>query len=739
MPKLVKNVALLSLSALLLGGGVWIVGFGKVLEDLVLFPMWTIAAVLAVFILNLGVVSFRLSQLLHYFHINVPFSVALKASIQGHFASLFLVSLFGQVAGRHVVLRHFGTPPVFIASLTAIERIILFCVSGVLCLLGAVWLLDKGEITRLVGDISLTKITFVATLGLFASFWFGQSKFERKLLAGIRTKEKISQYLKVAIVTLFAQALVLMAFVLGGLGLDTDIGLVNLLAAAAITSFAASLPISVNGWGVREVAAIFAFGYVGVPSSSALAISILVGLCSTAVVLCAWPFALKSESRKFEIPQVTKFQANQLSIEKSATWGLVTACAIFIFFQMHIPLHGGFINLNLADPFALLALAAIATHSIHTRQMPRWSVPNFNTALLAVGALLFLAFLNGLQIIGVTQWALAGRVFGWLLLLGYLCIGLLTASYLGKIGVFRFIESMIATAVVIVIFHAVMRWLAFSGWLDPSGITPNFEGFSGNRNAFAFQLLVCSVLLLAYIRPSARGDERVSLGLLTIRQDAFLTFAHGAVLTGLVFTGSRAGILTGIGLLLFSWAAGFSDRRMLFRSIFYSVLIWVAFAWVLPWFSQLLTERTTLRFAVQSAFSKEASNLERWETIRRGFEMWRDSPWVGEGLGVFIEMSPKWFKQPIVIHSTPVWILAEFGIFGALIMIATLAWIVIALARAGFAKPSQRAVIMLLLVFVIFGLVHEIFYQRIFWLVLGLCLALPFRPHVAQIGRPKPR
>lgn len=249
------------------GGGIWIVSFGKVLEDLVLFPMWTIAAVLAVFIINLGVVSFRLSQLLHYFHIKVPFRVALKASLQGHFASLFLASLFGQVAGRHVVLRHFGTPPVFIASLTAIERVILFCVSGVLCLLGAVWLLDKGEITKLVGDISLAQIAFVATLGFLASTWFGQSKFERELLAGIRSKEKTNQYLKVAIVTLFAQALVLMAFVLGGFGLDADIGLVNLLAAAAITSFAASLPISVNGWGVREVAAIFAFGHVGVPSS----------------------------------------------------------------------------------------------------------------------------------------------------------------------------------------------------------------------------------------------------------------------------------------------------------------------------------------------------------------------------------------------------------------------------------------------------------------------------------------
>lgn len=734
MSRWVKSCSLLLLSVLLLWAGAWIAGADKVLDDLKRFPAWVVAAVLIAFALNLAVVSFRLSRLLKYFHVNVPYSIAFKASLQGHFASLFLISLFGQVAGRQTVLRQYGTPPVFIASLTAIERVALFVVSGVFCLLGAAWLLDTQQIADFLGKISFTQMALVAILSLLASVWFGRSRFEAQLLSGIRSRQSISQFLKVAGITLFAQVLVLGAFILGAMGMTPEIGFWNLLAAAAITSFAASLPISVNGWGVREVAAIFAFGQVGMPASSALAISVLVGLCSTAVVLAAWPYVFSKRQRHqaARLPYV-KSTVNRLPIEKTATWGLATAAAVLIFFQIHLPLQGGVINLNLADALAVLALATVVTHVVYTHQLPRWAVPKFNLILLSIGALLLVAFLNGAQVIGVTQWALAGRLIGWLILVGYLCIGVLTISYLGRIGVWRFIETLIATAAVVVLFHAVMRWMVFSGWIDSTGITLNFEGFSGNRNALAFQLLACSALLLAYTSSERVEGKHINLGSLNVGKDVLLAAVHGVILAGLIFTGSRAGMLTGLILLVASGLTGFADRRMILRSVIYGFLIWTIFVWLLPWISQLFTENTHARFAVQSIFSTEASNLERWETIRHGFEMWQNSPWFGAGLGVFIEQSTQWFKQPIVIHSTPVWILAEFGLLGAGTLIALLVWILLAIARAGFTKPNHRAVILLLAAFAIFGLVHEIFYQRILWLVLGFCIALPFRDHPRQV------
>jgi hypothetical protein len=87
-----------------------------------------------------------------------------------------------------------------------------------------------------------------------------------------------------------------------------------------------------------------------------------------------------------------------------------------------------------------------------------------------------------------------------------------------------------------------------------------------------------------------------------------------------------------------------------------------------------------------------------------------------------------WHGDPIVIHSTPVWILADFGLLGALVLGAIYVRMLLFSCKRSSRAAPFRAVAMILGIFAIFGLVHEIFYQRTFWLALGICLALPFRP-----------
>ena len=717
----IKRASLALLSGLLFSTGIWFAGIEKAINDLSQFPPWILAGMLMIFALNLVLVSFRLRMLLSYFGVKVPFGVAVNASIQGHFVSLFLISLFGQVAGRQSVLRHHGTQSVFIAALTAIERVILFSVSAGLSLIGAAWIFDRLQILEFLGSASLPQMFFVAGLALVASLWFGRTEFEKLLIKGVQSQRNLSQLAAAALITFLSQSLVLGAFVLGGYCLAPQIGFLNLLAAAAVTSFAASLPISVNGWGVREITAVFAFGAVGMPPSLALTIAIMVGLSSTAVVLATFPYVYtkaKSSQRKTSTTSQSQFTVS-FSIEKMAAWGLSMATAIFIFFQLHVQLQGGVINLNLADPFAILALSAVFIHYFFTLAPPRWSVPRFNLILVVVLLLLLFSFLNGTQVIGVTQWAFTSRLLGWIVLLGYLSIGTLTVSYLGKLGVWRFVETLIATSIVIILFHAIMRLHIFSGWLDYGSMASNFEGFSGNRNAFAFQLLSCSLLLLAFTT-NHKSVKSVEVARIRIKRSDFYAISHGVILAGLVFTGSRAGILTSCLLLLVSSLSNFVDRLILLKSLLYGCFIWMFFALFLPWIIDN-------QFAVQSILSNNKSDLERWESIRLGFEMWLDSPWVGAGLGVFIETSSQWLSEPTVIHSTIVWIFAEFGVLGAIILIAIFSWILTSTLQNGLHKSANRAVVMLMGIFVVFSLVHEIFYQRIFWLVLGVCLAKPYK------------
>jgi len=719
---------------LLLSLSVLLAGPEKVINDFSKFHFSVVIAILIVFAFNLILVSFRLSKILNHFGINLPFSVATKASLQGHFASLFFISLFGQVAGRHNVLRLYGAEPVLIAALTALERIILFAVSAGLAFTGAIWILDVNAITAFLNDISIIQVLFVSSISFLASFWFGKSKFESRLFNSLFKRHRFFQLTEITLITLLAQSLVIGTFVLAGLSLAPEIGFWKLFAAAALTSFAASLPISVNGWGIREITAIFAFGTVGMPSSMALAISVLIGLSSTAVVLATYPYIFtKSETnnRRIASPSSLSSSKPNLEIEKSATYLLIIAGVILIFFQIHVSLPNGLLNINLADPFAILALAAVVTHAFFKRQLPLWSIQYFNLSLFIFTCLLVFSFVNGLHTIGITQWALTGRTLGWLVLLGYLSFGILAASYFRRIVLKRFIETLIATSVAIILFHAIMRWLIYTGWLDAGGTTLNFEGFSGNRNAFAFQLLSCSALLLAFTNHQKKLIP-IQVGKFKIQREQITIAAHGIILAGIVFTGSRAGILTGLFLLIFSGASKFTNLSALRNSLLYGFIVWAFFILFLPWFSQIPEQNINTRFAVQSIFSHDDSNLERWESIRYGFEMWKDSPWLGAGLGVFTEISPQWFKEKTVIHSTPVWVLAELGLIGAVILIAILTWFLVSIVRTGIRKPTDRAAIMLLGVFIVFSLVHEIFYQRIFWLVLGFCLAVSHQERLKE-------
>jgi hypothetical protein len=170
-------------------------------------------------------------------------------------------------------------------------------------------------------------------------------------------------------------------------------------------------------------------------------------------------------------------------------------------------------------------------------------------------------------------------------------------------------------------------------------------------------------------------------------------------------------MITGLILLFTVSLFKIADRKMIALSLIIALVI---FALLQIFFGEAW---------LQYSLSREYSDIERWETIRRGLAMWMESPVFGAGLGVFIEQSTNWSKYPINIHSTPIWILAEFGIVG----LAVFTWIISVFIRflykQGITRPAHRIIGMLLLGFLIFSLVHEIFYQRIFWLVLGAVMA----------------
>jgi hypothetical protein len=120
-------------------------------------------------------------------------------------------------------------------------------------------------------------------------------------------------------------------------------------------------------------------------------------------------------------------------------------------------------------------------------------------------------------------------------------------------------------------------------------------------------------------------------------------------------------------------------------------------------------------------FSPETSLAQRWDTIVGGFALFMNNPIFGAGLGAYMEAQVK-AGEPLSIHSTPVWLLAETGIVG----FAALALPVIRLWYREVITLREEVgafLVLSILGFAVASSVHELLYQRAFWLLLGAAAA----------------
>ena len=102
--------------------------------------------------------------------------------------------------------------------------------------------------------------------------------------------------------------------------------------------------------------------------------------------------------------------------------------------------------------------------------------------------------------------------------------------------------------------------------------------------------------------------------------------------------------------------------------------------------------------------------------------MFAECPLIGAGLGAFMAEQTR-IAKPLVIHSTAMWLLAETGLLGFLIFAAA----GLQIAASEFRQNDQvsKVTILIGVTFVVMSTVHELLYQRIFWLFLGATLACP--------------
>ena len=698
--------------------------FGRLAASLHALRAAPIALTVILLAANFLLAFFRFTATLGALGVTLQRRSAAYAFALGNLASQFLLNIIGQSLTRAMVLQGSGVPLSATVTATYLERLLTIATIGVGAVASALALFGSFGFEAHEGGayfasiaIATGAVLVIAGLpGLEAAIGMAQIR------AMLRTSVRLLPALAISVaahLAMFGAYLVLVREFAPG------IPLARLAPAIVIVMFAAGLPVSWAGWGLREFGALYALGAIGVPNEAAVIVAVLVGAVSLlialaaggAVVMDAW---LRPAPPRPARPPAGGGMARALAPSDPIlmwTIGILTACLIYL--QLRVPSGPGELTVNAADPVAITALFFAAVFAWTDRFLDLY--PRF---VLRAAGVLAAALVLGLVVAwlgpGLTAWALLNRMLGFLFLLGYAAVPALVVLVAGERGrailAHAFVVAALAVCAVQLAAYAVDLFVVplppdFFGYLfDKSG---QLEGYAQNSNAFAFQLLMALAVLVGTSAMPARGIA------------SFRLVGAGILLLTLVLARSRAGILCALAVVALVCVLRFVPVRRLVapRTVVVMLVVAAALAALAVAFWGPLDRGLIEPLAHALRPHAAESDALRWQSTTLGLEAWLRHPVFGGGLGTFLLERETAGLPLVVIHSVPIWFLAEMGIVG----LAAYAVFVASLAAAGVAAwrrkaPRALGLMIAVAVFVLMGLVHDLFFQRTFWFACGLLL-----------------
>jgi len=522
----------------------------------------------ALLALNQLLSCLRYHMLLRDFGFQQPFTVSLRTNIFSIVGGMLLFNFFGQSLARFAFLKNFDRTPAVAFTVTGIERVVALALLVVLAVIGAFVLfgglglaLDEG------GDLIL--IVANLTVVLAAVFFFELRKRHRRLLRSIVTGNLVRPILRVGVVTIFMHATMLAAYTVLAVKLAPGAGLVNLLAISAIVMLAAALPISFAGWGIRELSAVYAFGSINLIPEAGLTMAVSIGLLSLAALAAntVIAFAIGRGQTSADAAAKPTDPGMAARLTRLLSLAVPIAATILVMFQVRLPTASDALNVNLADPIAIigaLTLGVLAYNGGRWRVL--WRVPNLNFFLtlstLALGA----GFLHGWAANGISDWALYNRLIGWLVLICYMLTGALITAAIGRGGFTSMCRVFVIAVAAIVLTELTLRLgdnfnsLKLFHWSSPS-----FAGMLGNPNAFAFQVVLALTVAISALKWSPAS-----------RKGVIPVALSGLLLAGLWFAQSRAGFVGALGVILIVWYLGHTRLKRIVAGLTVAGVIVVA-------------------------------------------------------------------------------------------------------------------------------------------------------------------
>ena len=655
-----------------------------------------VTSILVALFLNVFAAALRLRIIANDIGSPISFRQALATVSASGLAGAAFFQIAGQLISRGILMGRSGVPFASVVVVTAYERIAAAIVSGFLALVGAYLVFGQVVLDLSAGSDQLIKIVGGLVAATTAGAVVGHGRLTSQVLARFMKPRVVARVLRLAALSLVVQLPMMAAYIAVAHVLSPQIAIANIAAASAIVMFAASVPISLAGWGVREMSAVFALGAIGVGSADALVAAIVVGAGSMLTMAVTAIFSLGGRISKNQTNISTRVS---IDYTRSLAFVLPLAAATFVLFQIFVPMPSGtLLNVNLADPIAILSASLFLLMTFRSGRLPKWRFPQLNAAVAAMTLVLAASLIIGVVSLGWTQWAVVNRFLGWFVLLAFALTGALIVTEGGERAFRMFLLTFAGATAAVAAIEIVLTLLSVFGFRLP--VVPfGVLGFAQNHNSFAFQILMA-----------------VTAALVTARGTGFRITLLAILITGIWYCGSRSGWIT----LPFVIGTGIYLRTAGVREI----AIATFYAAVVTLFSMTMTIFMGVHGLLPEIVPDHSSTVERMFSIFGGLQLFVDHPLFGAGLGAFInKMSLISPGHPLVIHSTLVWLLAETGILGFLIFVVPAFAIFVGEIRRTHPDVASKSIVLFFVILGLMSIPADMLYQRTFWLLVGAALA----------------
>ena len=673
----------------------------------------------------------------------------------GSIGNQFVLNIIGQSVGRAGALTSSGVPFGATIIATFVERLL---AAGVLAAAGAAsaWLLLPRfgfDVTQggayfifLVIGVTTAACTAIATV-------YRRGEVVRWVA---KARRVVEQFWRAALLTVLVHLFMLGGYVSVLLALGLREPTLEIASALVIVMFIAGLPISLGGWGIRELSAVAALGAVGIESPMALAAALLVGLFSLGVNLAiAFPGLFLALRPGQKVEQDAEGANRSTRWNAGLVMGIAMLTAVAIFFQVRFQRGEGEIAVNAADFFALIGLGSLILLLAGWKERIA-ALPRLITwPLLGLSLLLVYGLVLGYANFGASSWALINRGLGWLIILGYVGMGLslaLVDAEQGRRFVLRlFVAAGAAVAALQIVFLILVKLgfpLPFDGFPLP------LRGYANNGNAFGLQMTTTAIAAVVAHR----------LGVLGVGRRWLIRILF---LTGLAifFTSSRSAI--GMFAMVLVMSIVFASRQERRAAIETSLVVAIGvglaavaiinipvlkipvlnitdFKFLDSDFPLMPSLKTTLaavqeklaavqemtgtgRLRLRSSAIVPGSDAQRWQTIVDGWHLWIERPIFGHGLGAYVQSQLSKSGTFVVFHSVPIWLMAEMGIIGLVVGVTAFVLLLSGAARLTRDSALRDWGVGLVMILICWGtatLVHDFTFQRVFWFFMGLAFGV---------------